>query len=94
MKEIIKHLLERGDFVQSVAEEMGQELVRMQTENPWCPDDWNDKFYKTLQETVNNKVLEAVNDYMEHHNIESLIDTAVREYLVKNISDILRRNND
>lgn len=28
MKEIIKELLKRGDFVQSVAEEMGQALAR------------------------------------------------------------------
>ena len=92
MKEIIKQLLKRGDFVQAVAEEMGKELASRQMEDSWFTEDWNKEFYNTLRETVNEQVLKAVNEYMEHRGVKGLIDTAVRSYLVKNISDILEES--
>ena len=89
MKQIIKELLKRGDFVQSVAEEMGQALAREQINDHWFSEDWSAEFYRTIQETVNKAVLEAVNDYMEQHKVKGLIDTTVRSYLVKTISEAL-----
>ena len=94
MKQIIKELLKRGDFIQCVAEETGKELVRLQTEDPWFPEDWNGEFFKALQETVKKQVQEEVNIYMSQYDIKSLIDTTVRAYIVKNISDIFERKND
>lgn len=89
MKTVIKELLKRGDFVQAVAEEMGKELARQQTNDSWFSDDWSDKFYKTLQETVNNAVSKEVNLYMEQYNVKGTIESTVRAFLIKNISDIL-----
>lgn len=89
MQQIIKELLKRGDFVQSVAEEMGKELVRQQTEDPWFPGDWSEEFFKTLQETVKNQVQEEVQLYMKQYNVKGTIESTVRTFLVKNISDIL-----
>lgn len=89
MKQIIKELLKRGDFVQSIAEEMGKELVRQQTEDPWFSEDWNEKFFKTLQETVKNQVQEEVQLYMKQYNVKGTIESTVKAFLVKNISDIL-----
>lgn len=94
MKEIIKQLLKRGDFVQSVAEEMGQALARKQMEDSWFSEDWNKEFFETLKETVNKRVMEEVNLYMKQYNVKGLIDTTVRAYIVQNISDILERKND
>ena len=89
MKEVIKELLKRGDFVQAVAEEMGKELARNQINDSWFSEDWNAEFYKTLRETVNNAVLKEVNDYMEQYNVKGTIESTVKSFLVKNISDIL-----
>ena len=94
MKTIIKELLRRGDFVQAVAEEMGKELASRQIEDHWFTEDWNKEFYNTLRETVNGQVLESVNEYMKQCNIKKLIDSVVRSYLVRNISDILDGKND
>lgn len=89
MKEVIKELLKRGDFIQAVAEEMGKELVRQQTQDSYFSSDWNDKFYKALQETVNTAVANEVNLYMEQYNVKDTIEHTIRVFLVKNISDIL-----
>ena len=94
MKEIIKGLLKRGDFIQAVAEEMGQELARKQIEDSWFSEDWNKEFFETIQETVNKRVLEEVNLYMKQYNVKGLIDTTVRAYIVEKISDVLGRNNE
>lgn len=91
MKQIIKELLKRGDFVQCIAEETGKELVRQQTEDPWFPEDWSGEFFKTLQETVKKQVQEEVNIYMSQYDIKHLIDTATRDYISKSISSILER---
>ena len=91
MKEIIKRLLKDGNFVQSVATEMGQELARRKMNDSWSQD-WNSEFYKTLQETVNKEVLKEVNTYMEQYNVKGLIETSVRAYLVKTISDVLKES--
>lgn len=91
MKEIIKELLKRGDFIQAVAEEMGKELVRQQTQDTWFSSDWNDKFYKTLQDTVNTAVANEVNLYMKQYNVKDNIEHNVRVFLVKKISDILEK---
>ena len=94
MKTVIKKLLKRGDFVQAVAEEMGQALAREQMNDHLFSEDWSDKFYKTLQETVNKAVLEQVNLYMEQYKIKSTIESTVKAFIVKTISDILERKND
>ena len=95
MKEIVKQLLKRGDFVQFVAEEIGNELVRNKIQDSWFPEScWNTEFFNTLRETINKRVLEEVNIYMEENNIKNLVEHTVRTYLVKSISDILERNND
>ena len=91
MKEIIKRLLKDGNFVQSVATEMGQELARQKMNDSWFQD-WNGEFYKTLQETVNKEVLKEVNTYMEQYNVKRLIETSVRAYLVKTIYDVLKES--
>jgi hypothetical protein len=89
MKEVIKELLKRGDFIQAVAEEMGKELVRQQTQDSFFSSDWNDKFYRALQETVNAAVAKEVNLYMEQYNVKDTIEHTIRVFLVKHISDIL-----
>lgn len=94
MKEIIKGLLRRGDFILAVAEEMGQELARKQMNDSSFFEDWNEEFLKTLQETVNKRVQEEVNLYMKQYNVKCLIETTVRDYIVKSIFDVLGRNNE
>jgi len=94
MKQIIKELLKRDDFVQSVAEEMGQALARNKTEDSMFSEDWNAEFFETLQETVNKRVQEEVDLYMKQYDIKRLVDTTVRSYIVKSISDVLGRNNE
>lgn len=89
MKEVIKELLKRGDFIQAVAEEMGKELVRQQTQDSYFSSDWNNEFYKALQETVNTAVANEVNLYMEQYKVKDTIENTIRVFLVKNISDIL-----
>ena len=90
MEKIIKELLNRGDFVQAVAEEMGKELASQKMKDVWFQD-WNNEFYRTLQETVKNAVLEQVNDYMEQYHIKDIVDSEVKRYLAKSIYDILER---
>lgn len=94
MKTVIKELLERDDFVQAVAEEMGKELASRQIEDSWFTEDWNKEFYNTLRETVNAAVLNEVNIYMKEKNVKSTIESTVKAFIVKSISDILWRNND
>ena len=89
MKEVIKELLKRGDFIQAVAEEIGKELVRQQTQDSYFSGDWNNEFYKALQETVNTAVANEVNLYMEQYKVKDTIEHTIRVFLVKNISDIL-----
>lgn len=71
---------------------MGQELARQQTNDSWFSDDWSEKFYKTVQETVNDAVSKEVSLYMKQYNVKGLIDTSVRAYLVKTISDALKES--
>lgn len=94
MEKIIKQLLKRGDFVQAVAEETGQELARRQIEDGWFKGDWNAEFYQTLRETVNEAVSKEVNEYIKEHDVAGLIDTTFRAYIVKNLSEILEKNHD
>ena len=94
MKAVIKELLKRDDFVRAVAEEMGKELASKQMFDSWFSEDWNAEFYKTLRETVNNAVLEQVNVYMEENNVKRTIESTVRAFLVKTISEVLERKND
>lgn len=90
MEKIIKELLKRGDFVQAVAEETGQYLAKEKMYDYFL-EDWNNDFYKTLQETVKNAVLEQVNDYMEQYRIKDIVDSEVKRYLAKSIYDILEK---
>lgn len=91
MEKIIKQLLKRGDFVQAVAEETGQELARRQIEDGWFKGDWNAEFYQTLREAVNEAVSKEVEEYIKGHDVEGLIDSTFRAYIVKNLSELLEK---
>lgn len=91
MEKIIKQLLKRGDFVQAVAEEMGQELARKQMEDSWFSSDWGSEFYQSLRETVNKAIAKEVGYYIKNNDIKGLIDTTFRSYIIKNLSELLEK---
>lgn len=91
MEKIIKQLLKRGDFVQAVAEEMGQELARRQIEDQWFSFDWSSEFHQSLRETVNKAIAKEVDCYIKQNDIKGLIDTTFRSYIIKNLSEILEK---